>query len=122
MEQNQKNNDNDGMSVQDDKIALSKFLLDIECLASLSKYIDGVNVFDVLKIYKTEIRHSNMLAWLFDPNENHGLKDSFIRGVFQKIVNKEMTLPKDVFRVLMANFYTFKIYREYKNIGGVAEW
>ena len=35
-------------SVQDDKNALVQFLLDIDCLSPLSKYINGVNVFDVL--------------------------------------------------------------------------
>ena len=103
-------------SVLDDKNALVQFLLDIDCLSPLSKYINGVNVFDVLKITKNEIRHSNMLAWLFNPNENHGLQDNFIRGVFQCLVENTKSLQKSIFRILMADFYSFNIYREYKNI------
>ena len=32
-----------------------------------------LNIFEVLGITKTEIRHSNFLAWLLDPKEAHGL-------------------------------------------------
>lgn len=49
--------------------------------------ISRFNIFDVLKIFRTEIRHSNMLAWLLNPNENHGFSDTFIRGVIQRIVD-----------------------------------
>lgn len=37
------------------------------------------NVFDVLRNADYEIRHSNVLAWLLDPNENHGIGDKFLR-------------------------------------------
>lgn len=56
-----------------DKEALQNLLLDIQCLDRLSKWSNRFNLFDVLKISGTEIRHSNVLAWLLDPNENHGL-------------------------------------------------
>jgi len=96
--------------------ALANFLLDIECLRPLAKYTSGVNVFDVLRITKTEIRHSNMLAWLLNSNENHGLGDQFIRGIFQCLVEGSEKLHKDIFRVLMADFRKFTIRREYNNI------
>lgn len=38
------------------------------------------NLFDILKITKAEIRHSNVLAWLFDPAQNHGMDDEALRG------------------------------------------
>ena len=63
--------------------ALKEFLLDIECLAPLSKWTSKRNLFDILKITRTEIRHSNMLAWLLNPNENHGLGDSVLHGFIQ---------------------------------------
>jgi hypothetical protein len=39
----------------------------------------GVNVFRVLGLENYEIRHSKMLGWLFDPNQNHGLREEFLR-------------------------------------------
>ena len=40
--------------------ALQDFLLDIDCLNELQPWTGHFNLFDVLKISKTEIRHSNM--------------------------------------------------------------
>lgn len=60
---------------EDEEEALREFLTDSECLEPLSKWTRRFNVFDVLKITNTEIRHSNVLAWLMDPAENHGLHD-----------------------------------------------
>ncbi len=37
------------------------------------------NPFDVLRYSDYEIRHSNVLAWLLQPNESHGIGDAFIR-------------------------------------------
>ena len=58
--------------------ALKDFLLDISCLNALDNWKDEVNIFDVLKVTNAEIRHSNILAWLLDPNENHGIGDSLL--------------------------------------------
>lgn len=37
------------------------------------------NIFKVLKLDNHEIRHSNFLAWLLNPNENHGCKTLFLK-------------------------------------------
>lgn len=54
-----------------------------------------LNVFEVLGITKTEIRHSNFLAWLLDPKEVHGLGDRFLRAFAAKVGEKEK-LPADM--------------------------
>lgn len=64
---------------------LKDLLNDIECLNPIEKFAHRVNVFNVLGLEKLETRHSFMLAWLFDPNENHGLGDRVLRGVVQHI-------------------------------------
>ena len=37
------------------------------------------NTFDVLRYSNYEIRHSNVLAWLLQPAETHGIKDRFLK-------------------------------------------
>ena len=37
------------------------------------------NTFDVLRYADYEIRHSNVLAWLLQPSESHGLGDEFLK-------------------------------------------
>ena len=95
--------------------ALKDFLLDIECLDPLAEWTSKFNLFDILKITKTEIRHSNMLSWLLNPNENHGLSDSIIRGFIQYVAT---TFPEDtdVFDTLLMDCHDFTLQREWHNI------
>ena len=107
------------ISLQDDYKALEEFLLDIECLDPLSEWTSKFNLFDILKITRTEIRHSNMLAWLLDPNENHGLGDSILKGFVQYAVS-HYEVKSNLFSTLLMDYYSFTILREWQNIDLVA--
>lgn len=96
--------------------ALQNFLLDIGCLDELLPWTGKFNLFDVLKITRAEIRHSNMLGWLLNPNENHGLGDAFLRGILQRLVENDSDGRYDVFSVLLMDLYSFSVMREWKNI------
>lgn len=61
----------------------------------LAEKTKRLNVFEVLGITKTEIRHSNFLAWLLDPKGAHGLGDRFLRAFAAKVGEKEK-LPADM--------------------------
>ena len=100
----------------DDEKVLQEFLLDIECLDELLPWTGKFNLFDVLKVSRTEIRHSNMLAWLMDPNENHGLGDAFLKGILQRLMENDLDGKYDVFKILLSDMYSFSVYREWKNI------
>lgn len=95
--------------------ALKEFLLDIECMDPLAEWTSKFNLFDILKITRTEIRHSNMLSWLLNPNENHGLSDSIIRGFIQYVANSFID-DMDVFDTLLMDCHDFDIQREWHNI------
>jgi len=43
-----------------------------------------VDFMSILRVEKKELQHSNMLSWLFNPNENHGLGDYFIKAFIKK--------------------------------------
>ena len=103
--------------------ALLCFLDDIDCLDKLSTWVDALNIFDILKLARTEIRHSNMLAWLLDPNANHGLGYSFLYGVLCKLPNllppqsQDGMLDIDFLSLLSsADFSSFRVRREWNNI------
>ena len=87
---------------------LQDFIRDISCLDQLKKWTDRFNIFDVLKISRTEIRHSNMLAWLLNPKENHGLGDSFLRKLLTA------TIFQKQYQII--NTSDVSIYREYQHI------
>lgn len=97
---------------------LREFLLDIDCLKELDKWTDDFNLFNILKIANMEIKHSNILAWLFDPNENHSIGDAFIEGFFRRLVEKlnENDASINYFDLLIQNFYSYQVYREVNNM------
>lgn len=100
----------------ENEVALRDFLLDIECLDELLPWTQRVNLFDILKISRSEIRHSNVLCWLLDPHENHGIGDAFLRGIIQRLVENDSSGRYDIFQVLLQDLYSFSVYREWKNI------
>ena len=105
----------DAPKEKDDATALKEFLLDIECLDSLTNWTSKFNLFDILKISRVEIRHSNMLSWLLDTNENHGLGDRILRGVLQYYVTS-FSDEADIFGTLLMECHDFSIQREWHNI------
>ena len=92
--------------------ALKEFLIDINCLNKLNKWKTDFNLFDVLKITNMEIRHSNILSWLFDPNESHQIGDGFIKEFIARIVAKSNNANSNDFDFLLQDFYSYQVYRE----------
>jgi PD-(D/E)XK nuclease superfamily len=74
------------------------------------------NIFDVLGIASYEIRHSNFLAWLFDPIGNHGLSSIFLKRFLSDISLDERCKNLSIIDVQNLNFNNVKIYREWNNI------
>ena len=95
---------------------LQNFLLNIDCLNELNPWIDSFNIFDVLKISRTEIRHSNMIAWLLNPHENHGLNDCFIKNLVSRIVKNKNYGNANPLELMVEDFSSVQINREWENI------
>ena len=47
------------------------------------------NIFEILKISKTEIRHSNFLSWMLNPNGSHQLGDVFLKRFLREVFLSE---------------------------------
>lgn len=60
-----------------------------ERLETLREMLDEFNLFDVLGVERSELRHSRVLAWLLDPGGSHGLCNSFLRGFLTYISSDE---------------------------------
>ena len=105
--------------MEDNEKAIKEFLLDIGCLEPLEKWSEKFNLFDVLKISRTEIRHSNMLAWLLSPNENHGFGDKILQGFIQYVIKYNADIENAISLLLM-DYSDFIIQREWKHIDLIA--
>ena len=91
-------------------------LLDETDLDVLELGLKEPNIFQILKSTNNELKHSNFLSWLLNPNETHKIGDiflkRFIREVFSsdKFEDLEQTEANDV------NFSNVEVKREWKNI------
>ena len=74
------------------------------------------NIFEILKISKTEIRHSNFLYWLLNPKGSHGLGDVFLKRILREIFSSEKVIDIDQIEVNKLDLSDIQIRREWKNI------
>lgn len=111
----------------EDLDALLELMRDIQCLDKLRPYTDRINIFYVLKIARTEIRHSNMLAWLLDPNESHGLGSSFLWAFITDLSKKHsyefvaedfdaIIPPQATIELLSSDLSISQVFREWNRI------
>ena len=66
--------------------SIDRFLADNPELEELSAKLSTFNVFRALRIEEAEIPHSNVLAWLLDPEESHGLSEMVLRRILSNIL------------------------------------
>jgi hypothetical protein len=67
---------------------LEKFVLNNPELDALENLLSQFNIFETLDIVNAEIRHSNVLSWLLNPNANHGLGDFFTKQFLKYLISK----------------------------------
>lgn len=112
-----KNNQNEVVLRQCKSLLLDE---DFEQLQQLSQ--SEANMMEILGVSQKEIRHSNMLSWMLNPNESHGLGDLILKG-FLKLYFKENNYADlghanslSVFDFVSASFSDLEVKREYRNI------
>lgn len=74
------------------------------------------NIFRALAISRREIRHSNFLAYLFDPQENHGLRDIVLRKFLRDIFADSRAEGRTLFDADTLDLRQIEIRREWRNI------
>jgi len=107
------------MDQETDIQALERFVLNNPELEKLENLLSQFNIFETLDIVKAEIRHSNVLAWLLNPNANHGLGSYFVKSFLKYLIskNKESLDPKiSLFDFEIFDLSSLEIRREWQNI------
>nr|WP_321292697.1 PD-(D/E)XK nuclease family protein [uncultured Trichococcus sp.] len=84
----------------------------------LSEWLDETNIFQILKLSRTEIRHSSFLAYLLSPNESHKWQDKFFKSLLKTVIeeNDRQNDSFDYFDLVLNDYNDLMIYREHKNI------
>ncbi len=100
------------------KANIDEFLANNPEIEELSARLSTFNVFHTLKIEKAEIRYSNVLAWLLNPDESHNMGDVFLRRIISNIL-LEGDIDKEEISAAQVELYDFSnidVRREWKNI------
>ena len=97
---------------------LNQFLADNPELEELSAKLAEFNIFRVLQIEDMEIRHSNTLAWLLDPEESHGFGDIVLRRVMSNILLNLDKAPEliSAASVELMNLSDIEVRREWMHV------
>jgi hypothetical protein len=73
--------------VEDEAIqALEALIIGNPELDELELLLAEFNIFDALGAVRQELRHSDFLAFLLDPSQNHGLGDAFVTRLLQAVL------------------------------------
>lgn len=102
-----------------DRQKLYDFVVNNSDLELLEAKLNQFNPFSILRIENFEIRHSNVLAWLLNPDGNHGLDDYFLKKVLSQIVRDNydnLNGDVDLEKIHFADFGDSIVRREYNNI------
>jgi hypothetical protein len=84
----------------------------------LNQQVNSFNTLKILKLENHEIRHSNILAWLLNPKENHSLRDYFLRKMIEHLIlideNSNNPQYEAVGEILNHSLMDSHVYREVK--------
>ena len=104
------NNDKSVYSEEQIKQDYKKLLEDSD-FDDLEAELRKPNIFSILGIGRMEIRHSNFLAWLLDPNESHGLGNRVLIRVLRDLALDDKN-DLDIFKINELNFSNVEVNRE----------
>ena len=92
-----------------------KLITDFDFI-KLELELQTVNIFEILKTEKAEIRHSNFIAWLLNPKGQHGLGDYFLKRFLIDISLHEKCEELQIQDIHSLLLRDIKVYREWNNI------
>jgi hypothetical protein len=101
---------------------LLHLVTDLDRLSKEKYFSPGLNIFEAAGLYRQEIRHSNVLAFLLRPQEKHGLGDAFLKRMIQKALdNSSGDSPVSALTIALSDFSDALVHREWRNIDLVVE-
>ena len=103
------------------QLDIINFIVNNDKLELIKAKLNRFNPFKILKIEDYEIRHSNVLAWLLDPNGNHNFDEKILKKFLLKVLMKPdndevLSNINLVYKIQNMNFMDICVYREMYNI------
>jgi hypothetical protein len=100
------------------RAALESLVVDNPELERLETLLGQFNVFEAIGAVRHELRHSDFLAFLLDPRQNHGLGDEFARRLLQRVLisSGDHPLPITPIDLDVWDLNGLAVQREWQNI------
>jgi len=106
------------MDGNSDYEALENFVVANSHLESLETLLERFNIFEAVGVVRQELRHSNLLAFLLDPNQTHGLGEAFLKRFLQRAASGMQTTGLAVTPIDLDTWdlHGATVHREWQNI------
>jgi PD-(D/E)XK nuclease superfamily len=104
------------LSDRDKQEILGKLIIDNQDLDFLESTLSEFNIFEAIGVVRQEIRHSNVISFLLNPQETHRLSDLFLKKLLICALLKSENPPLSPIEIDIANLENVEIRREWKNI------
>lgn len=100
------------------RISLESLVVDNPDLERLEQLLGQFNVFEAIGAVRHELRHSDFLGFLLDPQQNHGLGDDFVRLFLQKVLTSagNQQIPISLVDLDVWDLNEIEVLREWQNI------
>ncbi len=97
---------------------LDALIIDNPELDRLESLLEQFNIFEALGAVWIELRHSDFLAFLLNPYQNHGLGDSFVKSFLQRalVYAKYQPMPFRPIDLDIWDLDDLLVLREWQNI------
>jgi hypothetical protein len=106
------------MELLDDRRALEAFVVENADLETLEGLLEQFNIFEAVGVIRQELRHSDFLAFLLDPRQNHRLGDAFVQRLLQKVLiaTRHLAPPLSPVHLDSWDLSRLTVRREWQNI------
>lgn len=106
------------VEVQPDRNALTAFVVENRDLERLEALLDRFNIFEAIGVVRQELRHSDFLSFLLNPQANHGLGDLFVKRLLQRVLRgtEDTSVPVTPIDLELRSLNQMEIRREWQRI------
>jgi PD-(D/E)XK nuclease superfamily len=101
-----------------DRKALEALVVDNPDLEHLEELLDQFNIFEAIGAVRQELRHSDFLAFLLNPQQSHGLGDVVVKRLLQRVLVsvQDVALPVTTIDFDVWSLDGMIVYREWQSI------
>ena len=101
-----------------DRQTLESLIIDNPDLERLEALLDQFNIFEAIGATHVELRHSDFLAFLLNPDQPHGLGDTFVKRLLQKSLGSASSndVPITPIDLDIWDLDGLEVRREWRNI------